>query len=112
MARTLDDILASRSELDRGKLDATTEDDLRRQMTEDGFDPDAEPGEAVLVVPPKLVRERLGLTPDAFAAALRVPLDVVGAWDSGHVRPDAAAQALLRALWRDPTTVLRAARAA
>jgi uncharacterized protein (DUF4415 family) len=41
MARTLDDILASRPVIDHEKVRATTEDEIRRHMIEDGQDPDA-----------------------------------------------------------------------
>ena len=40
--RTLNEIEASRPEVDRAKLDGTTEEDIRRHMIEDGQDPDEE----------------------------------------------------------------------
>ncbi|HKM62335.1 MAG TPA: hypothetical protein VJY39_07570 [Acidisphaera sp.] len=38
---TLDEIKASKPQVDHAKLDATTEEDIRRQQIEDGEDPDA-----------------------------------------------------------------------
>lgn len=38
---TLDEILSRCADVDQTKIDATTEADLRRQMIEDGQDPDA-----------------------------------------------------------------------
>lgn len=43
MARiTLEEALARPPDIDRAKLAATTEEDIRRYMIEDGFDPDAD----------------------------------------------------------------------
>jgi putative transcriptional regulator len=39
--KTLEEIRASRPVVDRAKVVATTEDDIRRQQIEDGEDPDA-----------------------------------------------------------------------
>ena len=40
--RTLSEIRAARPQVDRARLDATTEADIRRHMIEDGQDPDEE----------------------------------------------------------------------
>ena len=57
------------------RYDETTEEDIRRQMREDGYDPDEEcPADALLTVPVKLVREKLGMTQAELATLLRVPL--------------------------------------
>lgn len=41
MARTLEAIAAARPQADLGRLQSTTEQDIRRQMLEDGEDPEA-----------------------------------------------------------------------
>ena len=41
MARTLEEIRASKPKVDRARMAATTEADIRRQTVEDGEDPDA-----------------------------------------------------------------------
>lgn len=105
---THDEIIAKPADIDWGKVNATTEDDIRRYMIEDGEDPDAELGEFVAVRPPALVRKELGMTQDAFAAALHIPLATLRNWEQGRTRPDPAAQALLRAVANDPKAVLAA----
>ena len=107
MERTLEDILASRPAFDRAKLDATSEDDIRRHMIEDGEDPDAVPGPVRRVIHPSELRARLGLSAAAFAAALDVSVSTVEAWETGRALPDEAAQSLLTAVSRDPETVFR-----
>ena len=90
--RSLDEILASQPNLDHEKLRATTEDDIRRYMIEDGEDPDAElPSAWELVVPPQVVREKLGMTQEEFAKALRVPLGTLRNWEQRRVGLDPAA---------------------
>src|SRR5271168_2723192 len=57
----------------RRRMDATTEEDIRRQMIEDGEDPDAEPH----FEPPvqaQSVRKKLGLTQPDFARLLGIPV--------------------------------------
>ena len=41
MGRTLEDIRASRPTIDRVRIEATTEEDIRRHAIEDGENPDA-----------------------------------------------------------------------
>lgn len=107
MARTLQQIRASQPVVDRAKVEATTEEDIRRHMLEDGEDPDAELGAFKLVIPPAVLRQRLGMDHDAFAAALGVPLSTLRDWEEGRVLPDAGTRSLLAAVSRDPDTVFR-----
>ena len=48
---TLDEIRATPSRRDRAKVKATTEDDIRRNMVEDGEDPDVTPRESDIISP-------------------------------------------------------------
>jgi putative transcriptional regulator len=101
--RTLKDILASEPQVDAAKLDAATEADIRRQMVEDGQDPDAElPADWELVVPPQLVRKKLGMTQEEFAKALRVPLGTLRNWEQRRVGLDPAVRSLLAIVYRMP----------
>ena len=95
----------------RKRYEETTEQDIRRQMRDDGYDPDAaHPADARLSVPVKLVRERLGMTQAELAALLRVPLGTLRNWEQDRFRIDPAAQALLLVLYREPEAALRALR--
>jgi putative transcriptional regulator len=54
--KSLDEILATQPEIDRAMIEATTEEDIRRQMIEDGESSDAGPPGYEFVVPPQVVR--------------------------------------------------------
>jgi putative transcriptional regulator len=89
-------------------MEATTDAEIERQIVEDGADLAAEPTGFVRTYPVAAVRKQLGLTQEAFAAALSIPVATIRNWEQGRTRPDPAAQSLLRAVARDPEAVLRA----
>ena len=105
---TLDQIEASGGgQVDRARLDATTEADIRQQMLEDGENPDTEqPFERPVL--PQAVRKRLGLTQVAFAALLRVPVATLRNWEQDRFVMEPAARTLLRVIDREPEAALRA----
>jgi putative transcriptional regulator len=97
----------------RKRYDETTEEDIRRHMLEEGYDPDAEvPADARLVIPVKLVREKLAMTQAELAALLNVPLGTLRNWEQNRFGIDPAVQALLLVLYREPEAALRALRSA
>lgn len=101
--RSLEDIVASRPALDRVKVGATTEEDIRRHAAEDGPRPDTTPpADAALVVPPRAVREKLGMTQAEFARALRIPVATLRNWEQQRVRLDPAVRSLLTIVYRNP----------
>ena len=111
MARmTLAEIMASRPQVDRARLGATTEEDIRRYMIEDGEDPDAVPSGYVEELPPAMVRAKLKMSQEAFAKALTIPVATLRNWEQGRFRPDPAARALLRIVARNPEAALAALR--
>ena len=76
-------------------------------------DPDAQPldGKALStmhrVSPVKVLRQRLGMTQVEFAHAFGLPLGTLRDWEQHRTTPDAPARALLRAIGREPETMLR-----
>lgn len=109
MARmTLDEIKAARPQIDRAKIDATTEAEIEAQMIEDGEDPEAELGNFVEDWQPARIRSRLGLSQTEFAAALAIPVATLRNWEQGRVLPDPAARALLRIVAQEPEFALGA----
>ena len=93
------------------RFDETTEADIRRHTREDGYDPEEEiPADARLIVPVKLVRERLRMTQAELAALLHVPLGTLRNWEQNRFSIDPAVQALLLVLYREPEAALRALR--
>jgi putative transcriptional regulator len=91
----------------RRRVDATTEADIRRQMIEDGEDPDADITDAD-IISPDYIRKRLGMTQEAFAAALGIPVGTLRNWEQNRVTMEPSAIALLRILAYDPEAALRA----
>lgn len=98
------------SHVDFAKLDATTEEDIRRQMIEDGEDSDAPFAGLALrgAVAPATIRKRTGLSQEAFAAALRIPVNTLRNWEQGRTLPDPSAQSLLRLVEHDHEWAFRA----
>ena len=93
--------------MDQAKIEQATEDTIRQWMIEDGEDPDAELEGYHVVIPPAVLRQRLAMDQDAFAAALSVPVSILRDWEEGRVLPDAGTRSLLAAVSRDPDTVFR-----
>jgi putative transcriptional regulator len=106
--RSLSDIMASAPDIDRAKLDATTDEDIRRYKRADGFDPDARPAGLALAVPTAgELRARLDLSQEDFAAFLRVPVGTVRNWEQGRTLPDPAARTLIALVAADPEHATR-----
>lgn len=107
---TLDEALAKAPDVDRAKVDATTEADIRRHMAEDGVDPDAAAAPRPEGWYPSVasLRRRLGMTQERFAEAIRVPVATLRNWEQHRVEPDPAAKALLWIIHREPEAALRA----
>ncbi|RVU17819.1 helix-turn-helix domain-containing protein [Methylobacterium oryzihabitans] len=113
MARlSLERLKAAPPVVDRAKIAATTEEDIRRQMVEDGEDPDAEPSGYRPAVSVTALRERLSMTQAVFARAIGVPVATVRNWEQGRKEPDPAARSLLTIIDREPEAALRALGAA
>jgi len=95
----------------RARYEATTQADIRRQMREDGYDPDAPvPADAQHLVPVRLVRAKLRMTQAELAALLHVPIGTLRNWERNRFGIDPAARALLLVLYHEPEAALRALR--
>lgn len=105
--RTMESIRRMKPRIDRAKIDATTEADIRRHMREDDQD-DNGLADFAPVVPPQLLRRQLGMTQAQFARALRIPLSTLRNWEQGRVLPDPAARSLLAIVAKNPKAALRA----
>jgi len=53
----------------------------------------------------KKLREKLGLTQEAFAATYRIPVGTLRDWEQCRKNPDAPARAYLLVIQRDPAAV-------
>lgn len=108
--RTLAEIRQNGGRVDRAKLSATSEADIRRQMIEDGEDPDAEiyPQD---IISPAVIRRRLGFTQKEFANLLRIPIGTLRNWEQNRTMMEPSAVSLMIVLAREPEAALRALRA-
>ena len=97
---TRDEIKARPSTRNRAKIEATTEEDIRRQMIEDGEDPDADLREED-IIPPWHIRKRLGMSRTAIRRYAPHPLscdiEKLGAEPGGDGARDGRADAHLGA---------------
>lgn len=106
---TVDEIKARPSKRNRAKMKATTEEDIRRHMIEDGEDPDAEPG-AEDIISPWYIRRRLRMSQQQFADTLGIPVATLQNWEQNRVMMEPATMALMRILAHEPKAALRALR--
>lgn len=109
--KTLEQIKAEKPKTDKRIFDATTEEDIRRQMIEDGEDPDFVPSLEDIFTP-QIIRKRLGMTQEEFAHALRIPVATLRNWEQGRNAIDPAARSLLMVVAKNPKLVLRTLAAA
>ena len=89
-------------QVDRAKLDATTEEDIGRHMVKDGMNPDQPFAGLRQVVNPADVRRRTGLSQDKFAKALGIPAATLRNWEQGRTQPDPVALAFFALVDDDP----------
>ena len=93
----------------RAKIEATTEDDIRRQMIEDRGNPNEEVPERE-IISPWYIRKRLGMSQREFANTLGIPVATLRNWEQNRVAMEPATIALMRVLAREPEAALRALR--
>ena len=106
--RTLDHVRRVKLRIDRGKIDATTEADIRRHMIEDGQNPAGELAGFAPVIPPQVLRKHLAMTQAEFARALRIPLSTLRNWEQGRVLADPVARSLLTIVAHNPKAAFKA----
>lgn len=94
--------------VDLAKLTATTEEDIRQHMVEDGEDPDALLPAYQTLPDVQVIRERLRMSQEAFARTIGVPVATIRNWEQHRTGIAPAARALLWILAREPEAALRA----
>ena len=104
--RTMENIHRMKPRINRAKIDATTEADIRRHMREDGQAEGDLAGFAPIIR--RELRKQLRMTQAEFARAIRIPLATLRNWEQGRVLPDPAARSLLTIVARNPKAALKA----
>ena len=106
--KTIAELRATRPRFNRTKLRATKDADIAH--------PDTAPEVSLdMLIAPKNLRRRLGMTQEQFSDALGIPLATLRNWEQGGNAIDPAAKSLLILIARDPEgtlATLAAARAA
>jgi putative transcriptional regulator len=93
---------------DWARVEALTDEEIRAAALDD---PDAAPVPVhdtpglTRIVNVKKLRERLGLTQEAFGAVYRIPIGTLRDWEQCRKIPDAPARAYLTIIAKDPSTV-------
>jgi putative transcriptional regulator len=101
---------APRGRTDWAKLDAMSDAQARAAASADPDAPPLTPKELSRlrrVSRVKALRQRLGMTQEAFAQAFHLPLSTLRDWEQRRSTPDAPARALLLAIERDPKAMKR-----
>jgi putative transcriptional regulator len=108
---TMDDV-AKAQPTNQALIDATTDDDIARQIAEDpDTAPDASdrPDDAFVVVDPgtdtRAIRARLALSQEAFAARFGLSVWTVRDWEQRRRAPDGPARVLLKVIAANPDLV-------
>lgn len=102
----------SKGRVNRKRLLATTEEEIQRQIVEDGGH-EFDFTNAVWCMPDgyiRRLRERLGLTQTEFAECFALSERTIQEWEQGRAQPDAPARALLRIIAHAPKVAARALR--
>ncbi|HEY1630601.1 MAG TPA: helix-turn-helix domain-containing protein [Rhizomicrobium sp.] len=103
--KTLEQSKAEKLDIDWKRVNATTEEDIRRHMIEDGEDPGFGPTLEDIFTP-QVIRKRLKMTQEEFAHALRIPVATLRNWEQGRNAVDPAARSLLMVVAKNPELVL------
>src|SRR5689334_2056070 len=97
----MENVRKMKPRINRVRMDATTEPDIRRHIREDA-QVDADLMGFAPVVPPQVLRKQLHMTQGEFARALRIPIATLRNWEQGRVLPDPAARSLLTIVAKNP----------
>jgi len=89
--------------IDEARVDATTEEDIARHITEDEAEAMQDAARYA-----RRIRSRLGLSQAEFSRRINVSLETVRNWEQGKRSPSGAAQALLKILDKAPEAALAA----
>lgn len=91
---------AALAKIDWAALDATTDDEVERQIAAD-----RNVAPEILPVDVKAIRATTGLSQGRFAARFRIPIGTLRDWEQGRKQPDTTARAYLQVIARNPEMV-------
>jgi putative transcriptional regulator len=99
------------SRTDWARVLAMTEEEIEANARSDPDNPpltDEELARMRRFPHPRRIREKLGLSQEAFAERFEIPLDTLRDWEDGMRWPDHVARTLLRVIEQDPDAVVNA----
>jgi len=99
-----------RGRTDWARLDAMSDKEVMAAALSDADAPPRTPKQLARmrrVSRVKALRQRLGMTQEAFAEAFHLPVNTLRDWEQRRSTPDAPARALLLAIERDPKAMRR-----
>ena len=96
-----DNVPSGRVDLDR--VDATTDQDIQRQIEHDNAQAMIEMGHYI-----RSVRARVGMSQSEFARRIGISVDTLRNWEQGRRYPTGTARALLRVIDRAPEAAISA----
>ena len=105
---TPETIEAARRSIDWERVNAMPDEEIER-----GIENDPDAGSPLTeaqgwALRAQIARNRLKLSQQEFAERFRIPLATLRDWEQARCMPDAAAQAYLTVIARDPEAVLKA----
>ena len=105
--RTTEQVRAAKGRVDAARVKAASEAEIERWKQEDGIDDDALGAARLVRRRPdvRALRERLGLSQEAFAHRFQISLRTVQEWEQRRRIPEGPALTLLRVIERDPQAV-------
>jgi len=105
-----EEVWRAKPQIDVEKFDAATEEDIEQWKREDGVDDSTlGPPRLVRVAPNvRAIREKLGLSQEAFAERYHLSLRTVQEWEQERRVPEGPARVLLRVIEREPEAAARA----
>ena len=95
---------------EEARLDAMTDEEITRAAEADPDNPpltEEELARGLFARDVRLARQAVGMSQEAFAAALGLPVATLRNWEQGRFSPDPAARALIRLVGDDPERAVR-----
>ena len=108
--KSMHEIRAAKGRVDRGRFSAVSDEQIANWKRDDGIDDSVWGPARIVVAAPdtRAIREKLGLSQEAFAERFQLSLRTVQDWEQRRRLPEGPARILLQVIEREPDAVTRA----